>query len=117
MQRAIEFDPSLQAALNDLSTLEANVHRFDQSLYWARRAFPLAPNVPNSYYHVGSPLVWLDHTVAERVPAGRGVAVPRTDTGALRLQILLAILDHRRNRRDAAVERMRSSRRRQPRTW
>jgi tetratricopeptide (TPR) repeat protein len=52
MQRAIELDNNYSAAMQDLSLLELNAGRLDQSAYWAMRAWPLAPNLPNSYYHV-----------------------------------------------------------------
>ena len=47
------------ASLNNLSILQLDVGRFDESLSWARRAFHLAPNSFLSYYHVGAPLIWL----------------------------------------------------------
>ncbi|HYN07778.1 MAG TPA: protein kinase [Vicinamibacterales bacterium] len=103
MSRAIDDDPSFQAAYTDLSIIEANAHHHDQSLYWARRAFPLGPNLWTSYYHVAAPLVWLDYSIAERYLLGAASRFPE----AMRLQTLLAILDYLRGRPDAALERLR----------
>ena len=66
MQRAIELDSNYMAAMQDLSLLELNAGRLDQSAYWAMRAWPLAPNVPNAYYHVSLALGFFDDDIAQR---------------------------------------------------
>jgi hypothetical protein len=42
--RAIELNPSGSGSMSNLSELEAGLGRLDESLYWARRSFQLAPN-------------------------------------------------------------------------
>ena len=66
MQRSIELDSNFGTAMQNLAILEGNAGRIDQAAYWAMRAWPLAPNVPHSYYYVSEPLVALDLDVAER---------------------------------------------------
>jgi len=66
MHRAIELDSNDQTAMNDLSLLETTAGRLDQSAYWAMRGWPLVPNIPNSYYHVAIPLLFLDNAAGER---------------------------------------------------
>jgi TolB-like protein len=66
MQRAIEVDPNATSPLSDLSLYETTAGRLDHGLYWAMRMWPLVPNLPNSYYHVAVPLLFLDNAVAER---------------------------------------------------
>ena len=48
LQRAIELDSNYAFAIADLALIELNAGRLDQSMYWARRALPLAPNVTSS---------------------------------------------------------------------
>jgi TolB-like protein len=110
MLRAIELDSSLGGAMNDLSVTEWLAGRFDQSFYWAMRAFPLAPNLANSCYHVGVPLLVLDDEAAGRWLLAAERRFPAADaTGGQRLQILLAALDLGRGRATAALERMRAA--------
>ena len=109
MQRAIELDSNFRSALTDLSVLEANAGRLDQSFYWAKRGFPLAPNMPNSYYHVAAPLMMLDHASAERWLQAAIARFPADyrGGGAHRFEILLANLEFFRGQPAAALERMR----------
>lgn len=110
MQRAIELDSNFSTAMVDFSVIETNAGRLDQALYWAKRAVPLAPNVGNSYYHLGLPLLLLDDQAAERwLRSAAARFRPNEPSGGQRLQILLSILDMRHGRSDAALERMRAA--------
>ena len=55
----------------NLSILQHELGHYDESLMWAARALRLGPNVPNSFYHVGIPLVAFgDHDVSSQWLAG-----------------------------------------------
>ena len=115
MQRAIELDANYWAALADFAFLETNAGRLDQSVYWARRAVPLAPNVGHSYYHLGTPLMLLDAAAAEPWLQAIAARFPAADgNGGERIQALLAFLDAQRGRVDAALTRMRATAASQP---
>jgi len=106
--RAIELSPSFSPAFNDLSVLEANAGRMDQSFYWAKRSFPLAPNLAYTWYHVAGPLMMLDEAAGERWLRAGIARFPANDpTGVFRLHILLACLEFTRGQPAAAMERMR----------
>ena len=61
-----ELNPNFGPAFNDMSYLEINAGRPDEAFAWAKRAFRLAPNLPNSHYHVAAPVAYLDEQAAER---------------------------------------------------
>jgi hypothetical protein len=108
MQRAIELNPSYSTALMDLSALEGNAGRIDQCFYWAKRAFPLAPNIAFSWYHVATALMILDEASAERWLQAGIARFPANDpTGVYRLEVMVAFLDFYRGQTDAALERVR----------
>lgn len=111
LHRATELDASFQAALNDLSVLEANAGRLDLAFHWAKRAFVLAPNLANSYYHVGAPLHLLDQQSTERwLTAGRArFTATKANLGELRIEIYLALIELYRDQPDAALARLRSA--------
>jgi tetratricopeptide (TPR) repeat protein len=109
MQRATVLDANLTAAMNDLSILETNAGRPDQAFYWAKRAFPLAPNLAFSYFHVAIPLVWLDDVAAERWLQAAAQRFPATRMDGVRLQLVLAIIEWRRGQSTAALERLRAT--------
>ncbi|MSU24997.1 MAG: hypothetical protein EXS32_14410, partial [Opitutus sp.] len=109
-QRAIELDHNTHAGLNDLSVLETNSGHLDQALYWAKRAFQTAPNLANSYYHVGVPLQALDDAASERwLRAGAARFPVDHPTAGHRLQLMLAIGELRRGESAAALQRMRNA--------
>ena len=74
--RALELDPNHTGSMHDLSYTYAISGQLDESLYWARRAWPLSARGPNDAHHISSPLLllrddelsrrWLAH--AERLP-------------------------------------------------
>jgi tetratricopeptide (TPR) repeat protein len=108
MQKAIELNNNNSAAMVDLALLELNAGRIDQAFYWNKRALPLAPNLANTYYHLGLSVIFADTAVAERLITAAARRFPMMDpTGGARLQMLLAVLDLRRGRAAAAVERLR----------
>ncbi len=110
MLRAIELDSSSWNAIMDFSMIEAQGGRLDQAMYWARRGLPLAPNLAFSHYHLAFPLLLLDDEAAERWLLAAAARFPPTDpTGGQRLQAMLAVLDFRRGRAAAALERMRAA--------
>jgi TolB-like protein len=92
MQRAIEADPNATSPLSDLSLYETTAGRLDHGLYWAMRMWPLVPNVPNSYYHVAIPLLFLDNAVAERwLAAAAARFKPDDPAGGERISRMQAI--------------------------
>ncbi len=56
---ALERDPNLVGAMEDLSFLEVIAGHYEESLYWALRSVPHDPNRPIPYYHVALPLILL----------------------------------------------------------
>ena len=108
MQRAIELDSNYWSAMVDLGLLELQSGRIDQSIYWDKRALPLAPNIAHSYYHLGIPMVVVDPDAAERFLSDAARRFPMTDpSGGHRLPMLLATIDFNRGHAAAAVERLR----------
>ena len=104
LRRAAELDPSFFAAIADLGLAEVNAGRFDEGLTSSKRGLQLAPNQPVSYYHVGTPLLYLDDDArTERFLTNAETRFPALQ----RLQILLAFLDWRRGRPEAALDRIR----------
>lgn len=102
--KALELNPSYDAAMQDLSVVEDMAGRHDEALHWAVRAFALSPNSPSSYYHVEGPLMRI----------GTDSANDRYFTAALarfpndvRLGLTMARLDILRGRDSAAVARTR----------
>jgi TolB-like protein/tRNA A-37 threonylcarbamoyl transferase component Bud32 len=115
MQRAIELDGNFTSAILDLSLLENNAGRLDQSVYWALRGVPLAPNLASSYYHLAIPLLVLDDAAAARVLAAAEKKFPVSDPGGgVRLQMMQAIIEMRQGRADAALARLRATTAAQP---
>jgi tetratricopeptide (TPR) repeat protein len=104
LRRAGGLDPSFQNAFTDLSVTEGYAGRFDESLTSSKRGLQLAPNLSVSYYHVGLPLLFLDDDArTERFLTNAETRFPAFQ----RLQILLAHLDWRRGRPEAALDRVR----------
>jgi eukaryotic-like serine/threonine-protein kinase len=58
--QALAFDPNHYFAMNNLSIVEWEAGRFEESLLWARRALDRAPDEANNYYHVSVPLLELE---------------------------------------------------------
>ena len=105
-QKAVELNPSAVNSLNDFNMGLITAGRYDEALTITTRALALAPNVGSTPYNVGGALLLLDDdgrtdryltAAAERFP------------NAHRLQILLALLDLRRGRAQAAVDRIRAA--------
>jgi eukaryotic-like serine/threonine-protein kinase len=102
--KAMDLNPNDNAAMKNLSTIEIDFGLYDESLQWARRAFRLAPNSANSYYHVGCPLLYLaDDATTERWLTQGEQHFPGS------LSILLAMLDSLRGRQGDALERTRKA--------
>ena len=57
--RAIELNPSATSSIANLSIHEGYYGRFEESLYWARRAFELSGKRDGNYYTVALPLLAL----------------------------------------------------------
>jgi tetratricopeptide (TPR) repeat protein len=109
--RAVELAPSDSRALLDLSVADFLMGRVDESLHWARKAFPLAPNLPVSYYHVAGPLMSLGADAAAQ--RWLGMAEQRFPTYH-RIQVTIAMLDFVRGREQEALRRLRDAAREQP---
>ena len=103
-QKAIELKPSYYTALSDYAITLNAVGRSDEGLYWARRALQLTPNAAAYHYTVGLQLLYLDDdAVTERFVTAAAARFPTYG----RMKYLLAHLDFRRGRPDAAMERVR----------
>jgi tetratricopeptide (TPR) repeat protein len=110
MQRAIELDGSSAQAMWDLGFLELNAGRLDQATYWTMRAWPLAPNVPTSWYHLALSLIFLDPALAERwVDAGLARFKSDNPSSVVRLVMQRGILALRRGDHAAAVAQVRDA--------
>jgi serine/threonine protein kinase/tetratricopeptide (TPR) repeat protein len=57
--RTLQYDPNESFSMMNLSVLEYNLGRIDESLYWARRGLERSPDQAISYHHVGLPLTAL----------------------------------------------------------
>jgi tetratricopeptide (TPR) repeat protein len=102
--KSMELNPNDNGAMQNLSIMEIDLGLYDESLQWARRAFRLAPNSANSYYHVGGPLLYLaDDATTERWLAQGEQHFPGS------LSILQAMLDSLRGRQGDALERTRKA--------
>jgi TolB-like protein/Tfp pilus assembly protein PilF len=104
MQRAIELDNNYYGAMQDLSLLELNAGRLDQAAYWAMRAWPLAPNTPNSYYHVTIALSFFEDDIAQRWIGAAAARFKADDPGGgPRIRLMQAVQALRRGDAMAAV--------------
>lgn len=100
--KAHELDPNLFGALADLSLTEGYLGRYDEALYWASRAFLLAPNTVVAYYHLAIPLLPFENvTATERLL----LRAERLFPDAPRIQADLVLLDLYRGRTAAALDR------------
>jgi adenylate cyclase len=110
-RKAIELNPSFGAGLTDISFSETVAGHYDEALKYAKRAFELAPNGGALYYHGGVALLSLDDDArTERLLMVGAARFPDN----LRVQTLLAFLDLRRGRTEAAVARMRAAANQKP---
>ena len=104
--KAVTLNPSYGAGLVDFAHGLATAGRYDESLDYAQRARRLNPNSRGGAYHQGVALVLLDDDArSERFLTAAAARSPNED----RLQILLAFLDLRRGRPQAAVDRIRAT--------
>ncbi len=108
--KAVSLNPSYGAGLVDFAHGLVSAGRFDESLDYALRARRLNPNAGGGY-HLGAALLLLDDDArTERFLTAAAARSPNED----RLQILLAFLDLRRGRPQAAVDRIRATVERRP---
>jgi TolB-like protein/Tfp pilus assembly protein PilF len=105
-RKAIALDPSYAEGLADVSFGENTAGRYDEALKYGERGRELTANTSTGYYHVGVSLLQLDDD--ERTERFLTAAAARFPN-AMRLQILLALLDLRRGRPQAALERIRAA--------
>ena len=109
--KAVTLNPSYGGGLVDFAHGLASAGRFDESLEYALRARRLNPNGRGIGYHVGVALLLLDDDArTERFLTAAAARSPNED----RLQILLAFLDLRRGRPQAAGDRIRATVERTP---
>jgi serine/threonine protein kinase len=65
--RALERDPNHSGSMQNLSYMYAISGQLDESLYWARRAWPLGARGPGDAYHISVPLLLLrDDELSQR---------------------------------------------------
>jgi TolB-like protein/Flp pilus assembly protein TadD len=105
-RRAVDLDPNYTNGLNDFAFGLNTAGRYSESLRYSKRALDLTANTPVAYYHVGVGLLSLDDDA--RTERFLTAAVARF-SNANRLQVLLAFLDLRRGRPEAALERIRAA--------
>jgi TolB-like protein len=75
--RAIALDPSSTLAMDNLSSLDIELGRYDEALHWAARGFPPVPTASDPYFHVAGTLLFLgDDTVTERWLNEAGLRFP-----------------------------------------
>lgn len=108
---ALRVNPNYDIAMNNLSLIELNLGRFDQSLFWALEGFRRQPERRASYYHVGLPLLL---TADEEVTRGWLDAGNERHADYHRLEVLYALLDLYHGRREQAAARMEDSLARYP---
>ena len=102
--KALELNPSHGGAMADLANVYVALGRYDEALDWSLRYQQLDPTAIHAPYHVGIGLMPLDDDSA----TGRYLlAAERRLPSEPRIQILLAWLDLRRGRNQAALERAR----------
>ncbi len=100
--RAIDLNPNDDASMKNLSVLELEMGRSDESLLWAIRAFRIAPRkAANDFYHAALPLLFLEESAAARWLSEAERRFPADS----RIQLELAMLDARRNRMSEALAR------------
>jgi TolB-like protein/Tfp pilus assembly protein PilF len=105
-RKAVALDPSYTGGLYDLSFGENTAGRYDEALKYGRRGLELTSNTSTGYYHVGVSLLQLDDDQrADRFLTTAAARFP----SAMRLQILLALLDLRRGQPQAALDRIRAA--------
>ena len=102
--KALELNPSHGGAMADLANVYVALGRFDEALDWAARNAQLNPTNTHGPYHLGLPLIALDDDSAS---ARFLLAAERRMPTELRVQGLLALLDLRRGRNQASLERAR----------
>jgi tetratricopeptide (TPR) repeat protein len=81
--RALELDPNHTGSMQNLSYMYAISGQLDESLYWARRAWPLGARGPGDAYHISVPLLLLRDDELSRswlANAERFPDFPRTQT-------------------------------------
>jgi tetratricopeptide (TPR) repeat protein len=109
--KALELNPSYEAAMQDLGIVEDLAGRYDEALHWAARALPISPNSANSYYHVEGPLARIGtDSVNERYFKSALDQFPDN----VRLELMVARLDILRGRDSSAMTRARQVLERNP---
>jgi non-specific serine/threonine protein kinase len=100
--RALELDPNATGAMSNFSVSELYHGRLDESLYWARRAFPLTGRNAGAYYHLVLPMLSLRADAVSRTLLEDG---GRRFPEFARIPILLDLLDLVEGNAEAAVAR------------
>jgi eukaryotic-like serine/threonine-protein kinase len=105
-RKAVALDPSYTAGLQDLSFGENTAGRYNEALKYGKGGLDLTSNTAVGYYHVGVSLLQLDDDQrAERFLTTAAARFP----SAMRLKILLSLLDLRRGRPQPALDRIRAA--------
>ena len=100
--KALELNPNFVEAMKNYSLLQVEAGRPDEGLYWAGRAFHLAPNSDNSYYHLSWPLLLLgDDTTTERWLREGEQRFP----ASARVELVYSVLDFVRGQRVEGLRR------------
>ena len=100
--KALELNPNFVEAMKNYSLLQVEAGRPDEGLYWAGRAFHLAPNSDNSYYHLSWPLLLLGDDITTERWLREGEQ--RFPTSA-RVELVYSVLDFVRGQRVEGLRR------------
>jgi eukaryotic-like serine/threonine-protein kinase len=102
--RAIELNPSHTLSMQDLSVTLIQLGSYDESLYWAERAFASRVRTYQEYFHVAWPLVLLvAEQQADQFLARATEQFPEKE----RLERMWMLLDVNRRRYESATQRAR----------
>jgi hypothetical protein len=101
--RALELDPNHVGSMQNLSYAYALIGQLDESLYWARRAWPLAARGPGDAYHISVPLLLLRDDELSR----RWMAYAERLPDFSRTQVTAAVLEVYRGDISGALARLR----------
>jgi len=103
--RALELDPNHVPSMQNLSFASAMSGQLDESLYWARRAWPLSARTAIDAYHISWPLLPLRDDALSRRWLAYAARLPHH----ARTQISTAILEVYRGELAAALDRLRAT--------
>ncbi len=103
--RALELNPNHLGSMDNLSFTYALAGRLDESLYWARRGWPISAKQANAFYHISVPLIWMRDDELSR----RWLAEAERQGDAARTRMMLAAVQFYRGDIAGALDRARAA--------